>query len=80
LYFRCESLSHQFLLFYFETGSLVGFVILELPRFFLQRARKLGCFGGCGDGDSDGNIDGCSECNGDGSDDGGGRGNGDSQR
>jgi hypothetical protein len=80
LYFCCESLSHQFLLFYFETGSLVGFVILELPRFFWQRARKLGCFGGCGDGDSDGNSDGCSECNGDGSDDGGGRGNGDSQR
>ncbi len=36
---------------FFETGSLEGFVVLELPRYFLQRARKLGCFGGCGDGD-----------------------------
>ncbi len=30
----CESASHHFELFYFETGSLVGFVILELPVFF----------------------------------------------
>jgi hypothetical protein len=27
--------------FFFEMGSLVGFEILELPRYFLQRARKL---------------------------------------
>ena len=73
-------MSHQFALFYFETGSSVGFVILELPRYFLQCTRKLGCFGGCGDVDSDGNSDGCSESNGDGSDNGGGRGTVDSQR
>ena len=27
-------MSHQFALFYFETCSSVGFVILELPRYF----------------------------------------------
>jgi hypothetical protein len=39
--FRCESASHHFALFFFETGSLVGFVILELPWYFFLRARKL---------------------------------------
>ncbi len=39
--FSCESASHHFALFFFETGSLVGFVILELPWYFFQRARKL---------------------------------------
>jgi hypothetical protein len=39
--FRCESASHHFALFFFETGSLVGFVVLKLPLYFLQRARKL---------------------------------------
>ena len=28
-------------MFFFETGSLVGFVVLKLPLYFLQRARKL---------------------------------------
>ncbi len=37
----CESASHHFALFFFETGSLVGFVVLKLPQYFLQRARKL---------------------------------------
>jgi hypothetical protein len=37
----CESASHHFELFFFETGSLVGFVVLKLPQYFLQRARKL---------------------------------------
>ena len=37
----CESVSHHFALFFFETGSLVGFVVLKLPQYFLQRARKL---------------------------------------
>jgi hypothetical protein len=36
-----ESASHHFALFFFETGSLVGFVVLKLPQNFLQRARKL---------------------------------------
>ena len=29
--FSCESASHHFVLFFFETGSLVGCVVLELP-------------------------------------------------
>ncbi len=37
----CESASHHFAQFFFETGSLVGFVVLDLPQYFLQRARKL---------------------------------------
>ena len=45
-------LSHHFAQFYFEIGSLVGFVILELPWYFMQRTRKLVCFGGCSDGDT----------------------------
>ena len=32
---------HITLCSFFEMGSLVGFVILELPQYFLQRARKL---------------------------------------
>ncbi len=36
-------MSHHFALFVFETGSLVGFVVLKLPKYFFQRARKLGC-------------------------------------
>ncbi len=78
--FCCVSTSHHFALFFFETGSLEGFVVLELPQYFLQRARKLGWFGGCGDGDTDGGSDGCSECNSDGSNNGSGRGNGNSQQ
>ena len=39
--FCFESASHHFALFFFETGSLEGFVVLELPQYFLQRARKL---------------------------------------
>ena len=39
--FRCESASHHFALNFFETGSLEGFVVLKLPQYFLQRARKL---------------------------------------
>jgi len=38
--FRCVSASHHFALFFFETGSLKGFVVLELPQYFFQRARK----------------------------------------
>ena len=77
--FHCVSASpHHFALFFFETGSLERFVVLEIPRYFLRRAKNwVVC---CGDGDTDGGSDGCSECNGDGSDDGGGRGDGDSQR
>jgi hypothetical protein len=37
----CESASHHFALFFFETGSLERFVVLKLPQYFLQRARKL---------------------------------------
>ncbi len=37
----CESASHHFALFLFEMGSLVGFVVLRLPQYFLQHARKL---------------------------------------
>ena len=38
--FRCESASHHFALFFFETGSLEGFVDLKFPWDFFQRARK----------------------------------------
>ena len=41
--FCCVSASHHFSLFFLKTGSLEGFVVLELPRYFLQHARKLGC-------------------------------------
>jgi hypothetical protein len=30
----CESASHHFALFFFEMGSLEGFVILKLPQYF----------------------------------------------
>ena len=33
--------SHHFALFYFETGCFVGFVVLELPQYYFQHARKL---------------------------------------
>jgi hypothetical protein len=39
--FRCESASHHFCTVFFEMGSLEGFVVLKLPQYFLQRARKL---------------------------------------
>jgi hypothetical protein len=42
--FHCVSASHHFALFFFETGSLEGFVVLEIPRYFFAARQKIGLF------------------------------------